>query len=437
MTHRFYKVNFKYIANRYEEWQAGHCISQGSISTVIKGEVCGNEIHFELSDIGNIRILKSFDFEIYDEGSCILPDRIQYTHGTSDFNPIVPIVCNIFYSGNTMQYVRFAMINPDRIVEFYGTLIEIGQPSIGKRTAQPDKSTTSAESILKELCGYGMLKADVVMERAVKLYNDNVDVANIIQAKLIAESLKLFVKAYQLEEESEEIASPLKPKILMFIALCNYKIDNINQAYCVAKQGHDAIDEAIENSIFTGIPRSMYGADMLDSIINSIETNHFDKVKDKDNYYDVDPEDINTTRLDKKISMTVSNSSKPSKQQIKNMIDTISHVQSEFSKVAEQVGDGLRGFQIHQTLETFKFPLYFAWQGYKYGWHTGFCEEGDSLFPLMIFEAEIKKNTQDLITLLKTQSPFAQIENNSAITNSLISIYKAFINDMDNGKIKL
>ena len=128
MGNRFYKANFIFKANRYEEWQSGQCLSQGVISTEIVAEVYGNTIHFELDDIGRIRMLKSFDFDISDEDGGILPDRIQYVRGTSDFNPIVPVICHIFYSGSTMQYVRFAMTNPDRIVEFYGKLVELSKP---------------------------------------------------------------------------------------------------------------------------------------------------------------------------------------------------------------------------------------------------------------------------------------------------------------------
>jgi hypothetical protein len=438
MKNRFYKTNFVFVANRYEEWQAGRCISQGTIQTEIIAEVSGNTIHFELDDIGKIRMLKSFDFDIYGEDYCILPDRIQYSYGTSDFNPIVPMVCNIFYSGNTMQYVRFAMTNPDRLVEFYGSLVKLGQPSNGRRKVNEGNIDTSAETILKELRSYGMVKADAIMERAVKLYNDNANVTSIDQAKKIIESLKLFVKAYQLdEEEHEEPGSPLKCKILMFIALCNYTIDNINRAYCIAKQGLDAINEAIENSHFTGIPRSMYGEDTIKELMDAIETNRYDEVTDEDDYYEIDPEEIDTTRFEEIAGQSEEDSDKPSKQQIKLMIETISHVQEQFVKTAERLGDSMRGFQIKQSLEAFKLPLFFAWRGYKYGWHTDWCEEGDSLFPFMMFEADLKKNTQDLIDLLRTQSPFAQIERNSMITNTLISIYSTFISDIDNGTIKL
>lgn len=81
-------------------------------------------------------------------------------------------------------------------------------------------------------------------------------------------------------------------------------------------------------------------------------------------------------------------------------------------------------------------PLYFAWQGYKYGWHTDFCKEGDSLIPFMMFEADMKNNVNNLITALRQQSPFADIEKNSAITKGLISIYSIFLTDLEKGKFK-
>ena len=90
----------------------------------------------------------------------------------------------------------------------------------------------------------------------------------------------------------------LKPKILMFIALCNYKIDNINRAYCIAKQGLDAVDETIENSVFTGTPRSMYGADTLEEIIRTIENGRYEDVEDEDDYYIIDPEEIDLARFE-------------------------------------------------------------------------------------------------------------------------------------------
>src|SRR5574344_65378 len=357
-----YKKNFIFDACRYEEWQSGCCISKGSIDTRIVVEVNGNTIHFELNNIANLGILTSFDFESSD----VLSDRIQYTHSTMDMNPVVPIVCHLFFRGEIVACVRFAMTNPDRLIEFYGTMVEVGQPASGKRHRPQSEESVSAEKIINELGGYGMVNTGAVMERAVKLYNENSNVSNLSQAKAIIESLKLFVKVYQLDEEEKgDRVSVLKPKILMFIALCNFKIDNINRAYCIAKQGLDAVDEAIENSVFTGIPRSMYGADTLEELIEVIENNRFDEVEDEDNYYNIAPEEIDISKFEEILSRPDLSDTKPSKSQIKQLIETISHIQSEFSKIGEQSGDGFRAFQINQTFETFKMPLYFAWQGYK------------------------------------------------------------------------
>lgn len=442
MTNRFFKTNFKFLANRYEEWQNGSCISQGQISTEILAEVNGNEIHFELHNIDNISILKSFDFEILGEDFCILSDRIQYMHNTTDFNPIVPIVCHLFYNYKTIEYVRFAMTNPDRIVEFYGTLVEYGQHRILHRSETKVDSNITAENIFNDLHSYGMLNTDAIMERAVKLYNDNAKVANIEQAKAVLESLKLFVKVLQLEQE-EQVGelSLMTPKILMFIALCNYKIGNINRAYCVAKQAIDAIDEAMENSVITGFSKSILGSDTLEDLISTIEDNHSNSIDYEEYYNDVDPLEINSKKLDDIIYCSKndnnSNVAKPSKELIKKMIEMISQVQIQFDEVAEQLGDNIRGFQIRKNLETFKLPLFFAWQAYKYGLHTDWCEEGDSLIPFMMFEIDLKRNIKNLIDKLRSESPFALIEHNSAITNTLITIYTAFINDIDDGTIRI
>ena len=441
MSNRFYKKNFIFQAVRYEEWQRGRCISHGPISTKIIAEVVYNNIHFELDDIGDIRMLTSFDFEILDEGYSILPDRIQYVHGTNDFNPVVPMICQLFNDGFDMEYVRFAMTNPDRLVEFYGRLIKLNQPSTGEQSARYVSNEVSAENILDQLRGYGMYNIDAIMERAVDLYNDNSEIKTLFNAKAIVECLKLFVKVYQLDKskyEKEGRTSALKPKILMFLALCNYKICNVNRAYCLAKQGLDAVDKAIEDSIFIGIPRSTYGADTLQKLIDIIEKDSFNEVENEDDYYVIDPEEVDTARYEEIRSGIEGDSCKPSRQQIKDLIKTISKYKSLISEVGKTMEDGWNAFQANLFLETLKIPLCLAWQGYKYGWHTDFCEEGDSLLPFMMFEVDLKSNTQKLIDVLKNESSLSILfGNDSSIPNSLISIYTRFLEDIDNGTIKL
>lgn len=123
---RVYKNSFRFKANRFEEWQSGRCISQGSISTEIVANVVGNTIHFNLDGIGNLKIVNAFDFDCGSPDVAILDDRVQYFVG-SDLNPIVPVVCHLFNNGNIIEYVRFAMTNPDRLIEFYGNMEKLGE----------------------------------------------------------------------------------------------------------------------------------------------------------------------------------------------------------------------------------------------------------------------------------------------------------------------
>ena len=295
MENMFYKSNFVFRADRYEEWQGGRCISQGTISTEIIAEVEGDNIRFELKDIGNLRIPRSFDFSLPGEGTGILPDRIQYIKPT-DFNPIIPVVCHIFYRGNMMQFVRFAMTNPDRLIEFYGTLVRCNKPARQKRKEESTEMSL-AQQILNDLNRYGMLNTQAVFECAAKLYNDNAEVESMSQAKNIAESLRLFVEAYKLDaQERSNRTSFLKCKILMFMSLCNIKLKNINRAYCIARQGRDAIDEAMKNATI-GFNRSMLGEDNLNAFIDMIETYYFDGAIPQYNYKNVDPCVVDTTYL--------------------------------------------------------------------------------------------------------------------------------------------
>lgn len=262
---RYFKRNFIFAANRYEEWQGGYCINQGHINCVITAEFSGDLMRVFLSNIEDLRILENFEFEM--DVSNILGDRIQYVHSTSDFNPLVPIVCHLFFANETVDYVRFAMTNPDRIIEFYGTLEELDQPN--SHHYEYNKTLGTAQSIMNELKSYGMLSLEPLMERAVKLYNNNSNIRSLEQAESIVEALKLFVKCNELDlEEHEDRTSAYRPKILMFIALCNYKINNIDRAYKIAQRALDAIDDAISDSPFTGISRSFYGEETINNLIN-------------------------------------------------------------------------------------------------------------------------------------------------------------------------
>lgn len=435
---KVYKNNFIFVAERYEEWQGGQCISQGPIDTRIVAEVNGDKIYFNLDEILQLRILKSFEFET--TGFCVLSDRVQYAYETSDFNPIVPMICNIFYKGDNIEYVRFAMTNPIRLIEFYGYMEQLGQPStdLSKKSI---KHTATAESILQEMASYGMLKADAVMERGINLHNEvqMSEVCTIQGGEKTIESLKLLIKALELDEEESEMngrgTSMLKPKILEFIASCNYRLGNFNTAYCVAKQGLEAIDEAIEDSVFTGIPRSMYGAEGIENIINLIENAYYDQVEDEDDIWAVDPKEIITDTFDRFVNEQRQPQSKNvlSKQSIEQMVEIIHKVQKMFNDYGNKSGN-TQMFMIANGLEMFLNPLYYAWEKMKYGWHTDFLNEGDSMFGYLMFEADIHGNIDNSIKCLENGSPFTGIEKDGIITSSLLAIFRTIKNKLNSGE---
>lgn len=435
---KVYKNNFIFVAERYEEWQGGQCISQGPIDTRIVAEVNGDKIYFNLDEILQLRILKSFEFET--TGFCVLSDRVQYAYETSDFNPIVPMICNIFYKGDNIEYVRFAMTNPDRLIEFYGYMEQLGQPSTGL-SKKSIKHTATAESILQEMASYGMLKANAVMERGINLHNEvqMSEVCTILGGEKTIESLKLLIKALELDEEESEMngrgTSMLKPKILEFIASCNYRLGNFNTAYCVAKQGLEAIDEAIEDSVFTGIPRSMYGAEGIENIINLIENAYYDQVEDEDDIWAVDPKEIITDTFDRFVNEQRQPQSKNvlSKQSIEQMVEIIHKVQKMFNDYGNKSGN-TQMFMIANGLEIFLNPLYYAWEKMKYGWHTDFLNEGDSMFGYLMFEADIHGNIDNSIKCLENGSPFTGIEKDGIITSSLLAIFRTIKNKLNSGE---
>lgn len=308
----------------------------------------------------------------------------------------------------------------------------------------------SADRIMEEMSEYIQYDYSEIMVRAIELYNANSTVGNLVQAKNMVECLKLFVKLYDIDKikhQKDEYASVLKPKIMQFIALCNYKIGNFNRAYCIAKQGLDAVEDTMENAIITGVPRSAYGADTMEELICLLERDYYNELQDEEFYDEIDPEEIyldnyyqNVKRmqiLEELSEDEVEDVTKPSKKLIVGLLDAITQVQQAFSEIGRQQGNPVRAFELNNMLDQYKLPLYFAWRSYRYGWHTDFCKVGDSLVGFMLFEADCVKNTEELVDILKRNSPFAMIEQNSAITNDLIKVYTQFISDLKNGTIKL
>lgn len=123
-----YKKNFTFKANRFEEYVNGQCTRKGLVDAKISAQTFSfngmDGINMRLSGTCPSRINPSFGFPILGvEMGDVLEDRIQYgripdSFSWNDSND--PVVCNIF---NNMQCIRFAMLSPLRIMEFYGEFV--------------------------------------------------------------------------------------------------------------------------------------------------------------------------------------------------------------------------------------------------------------------------------------------------------------------------
>lgn len=124
---RIYKKNFIFKAHGFEEYANGVCIRKGSVNTTIVAKVLNSStIAFGLLDDVPSGINSRFGLPILGT-PCgdVLEDRIQYGRIPDSFSwddSNEPVVCTIF---NNMTCIRFAMMSPLRIVEFYGKFLDI------------------------------------------------------------------------------------------------------------------------------------------------------------------------------------------------------------------------------------------------------------------------------------------------------------------------
>lgn len=120
-----YRKPFVFEANHYEEYMAGLCVESGKCSTRIVAQMTkADQIRFSIQGDVPCRMTNDFRLSLMGEDD-ILSDRVQYGRlpiSLKGDDPTRPIVCNIF---NNMTCIRFAMLSPLRIVEFYGQFVEL------------------------------------------------------------------------------------------------------------------------------------------------------------------------------------------------------------------------------------------------------------------------------------------------------------------------
>ena len=130
-----YCTPFVFKAIRYEEYQDGKCIGQGNVDIRIISKVTNVYemlynacAMFYLDGELPMRIKRNFGIPVFGiEHGDILEDRIQYGRIPNNFSwddSTDPVVCNIFANKTC---IRFVMMSPLRIVEFFGNFELIGE----------------------------------------------------------------------------------------------------------------------------------------------------------------------------------------------------------------------------------------------------------------------------------------------------------------------
>lgn len=118
-----YMKSISFHVNRFEEWTAGQCINRGPLNFDIHLIAKNESINVEIPDSKRFKIHDNFSFPFL--GSDVLEDRVQYVNAPGDStDPTKPIILHIFVKADKIEYIRFAMSFPDRIIEFYGEQIE-------------------------------------------------------------------------------------------------------------------------------------------------------------------------------------------------------------------------------------------------------------------------------------------------------------------------
>lgn len=115
---------------------------------------------------------------------------------------------------------------------------------------------------------------------------------------------------------------------------------------------------------------------------------------------------------------------KPNETQLRTLINTVSKIQDYMLTQGEAHDQLVQAFQFAKMLEAFKLPLLFAWEQHKYGWHSDFWKEGDSIFEYDMFLFNADEHIKNCISILSSDSPFTHFERNGELTDDLIAIFR-------------
>ena len=428
-----YRSNFVFRSLRFEEWMNGVCTNRGAYETDIIAEATSSDIRFFISDVGNFNLRNTSVFEFGDQSMELILDRIIYYHETLEYESDVPIECQLFRNADTISGIRFTLPSPLRVIEFYGFVVEVGQPH--RHPHQETKKQETAESIILDLKRKRKYEPDEIMDVAVRKFESVIEESSNTKANSYVESLKLFIEVYKLlqeESHSEGKTSMLLPKVYFFISLCNLKLCNIKQAYLVAKEGLKKVDEAINDSVFVNLPPHLLGAGDLKDLIDVVEK-QYPFIVNGINNFTVNPCIIDTSIIDVIELNNLPNNEKLSIEELDKFLNEINSIQSSLQRLYDK-NRNAKVLQAKQNIGVYKYPLLIGIRLLnKHSSEKDAQIEKD--FKYQEFTDNLLGNIKNLCTTLNSESPFRIILKNDNITNPLLNIYNLILEELSKNDI--
>jgi len=118
----------------------------------------------------------------------------------------------------------------------------------------------------------------------------------------------------------------------------------------------------------------------------------------------------------------------PTKKELEELINIMEDAQKSLTELANIRNEPMRGVELCRLIEVYKSPLLYAWQKYKYGWHSDFWKDDDYSSTYIQFEVGMIHNPKNIINAIieawKTNSPFS-----TDISNRVLNIYEVLKDD--------
>lgn len=267
-----------------------------------------------------------------------------------------------------------------------------------------------------------------LFKQAVTLIRENDSIRNSEEAWNIAHALQILIEANKLESK----ITPLKIKIIIAMASCNYLIGNLDYAYNCAVIAKEKIDEHIKsnrlfNEIFT---RKLLGEEDCDKIIKAVKHNGAGKSRLMDNFVLKTLRTINIRK-----AFPPKNECLFTKDELYHLIHAIEQTKNIITAQAYAHNDFQIAERVQYIFNIYKYPLYYIWQKYLFGRDEEVWVEGESMMPYQIFISNIKEHTDELISILFNANPFKQLGNGAAITLLLHKILSDLQTRLHEGRI--